>query len=703
MELKYEEPSQTETKLNSKSTSKYIYIEERPDIYQRKKNKNKDKYVEDIITPSGGTCCSSRVSTNSAFDIEGLIKPLEERNPKKMEVIVKEMVDQKINNRVLMDKFIRDQRKKHKEMFNNTDLLYYYKKYSLKNKTKYEKKYDFLLQRKTFRSQSGVMVITVFTSPYPEFEKDGKTIKQTFTCQFDCYYCPNEPGQPRSYLLDEPGVRRANANNFDPIKQFWDRANSYRALGHPVDKIELLILGGTWHSYPAEYRNKFITSIFYSANTYYEQTDKNIRQMKSLKEEQNINQSAQCRIIGITIETRPDMINKKHLIELRELGVTRVQLGVQSTDDRVLYRINRRCYNKDTIRAIKLLKDNCFKIDIHIMPDLPQPLKEGVDNKKEVFTIGDIDTSVDMKEVDKKMFKTICFDPDFQIDQIKIYPCETLPWTRLEQDFKTGAYKPYGQQKDRTEITPLHSIIMQFLTDVPEWVRINRIIRDIPDFYILGGNMDTNMRNVLDELCKKNGVFSRDIRNREVKKRDIDPKTAILKVRKYISSLGTEYFLSFETPDEKVLFGFLRLRLCDNSSGKDNHNSIIFPELLNCALIRELHVYGNVLKVGENKESKENGSQHMGFGKKLLEKAFEIATENNYSKIAVISGVGVMNYYRKFGFEQKVDEHFMLKDLTQQLQTYKLNTKWKKIRQNLMFLLFFFLLGVFIWQIMKKI
>lgn len=653
--------SNYEVKIH-KRDPQYQYIAQRPDIYQKEKKKHSQ--IDEILTESGGSCHMSRILKDNAVDIEGYVKPLKDYDTKKMDLILKEFLDQNITTKENLYKFMRYAMKKYSYTISPTQLLYHYRIYTGTNPdVKYDKKYEIILQSKSFRSQSGVMVITVFTSPYPEYiDKDGKLVKEQFSCKFDCYYCPNEPGQPRSYLLKEPGVHRANSNQFDPIYQFWDRANSYLAMGHPVDKIELLILGGTWHSYPTNYRNNYIRDNFYAANVYFDYVSKKTpRDKLSLEEELLINQTSKCRIIGVTIETRPDMITPKVIIELRKLGVTRVQLGVQSTDDRVLYRINRRCYNKHTIRAIRLLKDNCFKIDIHIMPDLPQPLKEGVSNTKEVFTIDDIDTSVDMQEVDKKMMKTICFDPDFQIDQIKLYPCETLPWTRLEQDFKNGAYQPYGHQKDRTEVTPLHHILLQFLRDVPEWVRINRIIRDIPDFYILGGNMDINMRNVLDDMCKEQKIFSRDIRNREVKKRNIDPSIAVLKIRKYIGSQGDEYFISFESPDEKVLFGFLRLRL-SKYSGKDyKTNKVIFPELVNCAMIRELHVYGNVLKVGEGDRDK--SSQHHGFGTRLLQQAFKISQRNNYHKIAVISGIGVMNYYRKFGFEQNISEHFMIKNI----------------------------------------
>jgi ELP3 family radical SAM enzyme/protein acetyltransferase len=640
----------------------YNYVADRTDIYKRKKNKNKEKEQIDFITASGGGCQLSRVFTNKDTDIENIVKPLNMGDGSILEKAVRDMLEEKINTEKEMKNFIRTMWKKYKIAFGNNQLLYKYRSMCSKDKIVYDARYELLLQAKKFRSQSGVMVITVFTSPYPEFidPVTGEVKKQAFSCEFDCYYCPAEPDQPRSYLLEEPGVKRANSNKFDPIMQFYDRANTYLGMGHPVDKIELLILGGTWDSYPEAYREQFIRDIFYAANTYYDKDRKtNPRAKLSIAEEHKINETCKCRIIGVTIETRPDRITPVALQKLRKLGVTRVQLGIQSTDDRVLYRINRGCKSIDAIRAIKLLKECCFKIDVHLMPDLPQPLLAHVSNKKEVFLKEDIDTDVDMKEVDRAMFDLFLKDPNWQIDQMKLYPCETLPWTRLEQDFKNGSYVPYGHQKDRKDWTPLHEILIWFQSQIQPWIRINRVIRDIPDFYILGGNLDVNMRNELDKEMEKRGLSCKCIRCREVKKKNIDPKSGVIKVRKYEASGGTEYFISMETPDEKTLFGFLRLRLSDEAGGFFRGGQLpTFPELVNCALIRELHVYGEVVKVGDDGKKV---SQHSGFGKKMIAEAFKIAQENNYKKIAVISGVGVMPYYRKFGFEQKLDEHFMIK------------------------------------------
>jgi ELP3 family radical SAM enzyme/protein acetyltransferase len=335
-------------------------------------------------------------------------------------------------------------------------------------------------------------------------------------------------------------------------------------------------------------------------------------------------------------------------------------MGVQHTDDRILYRINRRHNSNHAIKAIRMLKDTGFKVDIHLMPDLPKPLKHGVLNTKETFTPEDIDMDFDMIMADTEMFNTVIYSPEWQADQWKIYPCEVVPWTRIEIDYKNGAYQPYGDMKDMDnfkEQTPLFDLLVNILKDVKPWVRLNRIIRDIPNEYIIGGNMNVNMRQDLDTIMEKRGIFCMDIRNREVKKRSIDPSTAILKVREYDASDGVEYFISFETPDEKVLFGFLRLRMTNNAGYELSENEYIFPELANHMLIRELHVYGQVKKVSVMKSTNDifNTVQHCGFGTRLIMKAFDISRENGYEKIAVISGDGVKDYYRRFGFEDNGD------------------------------------------------
>ncbi|AYV78359.1 MAG: hypothetical protein Edafosvirus10_34 [Edafosvirus sp.] len=605
--------------------------------------------IEETRAEEKMSSCSTK---KRIVDIENIViqKPMDFINDKEiMDKILDEILLLKIDSKQKMETAIKNLRKKYHIGISNVMVLYSYRMLCRERNLKYDPKYEEYLQSKTFRSQSGVMVIAVFTSPYPN--------GQTFSCEYDCYYCPNEKDQPRSYLLKEPGVLRANKNGFDCVRQFWDRANAYIMMGHPVDKVELLVLGGTWSSYPESYQEEFIRDTFYAANTYYDINRlSNPRVRLSYREEMKINETSSCRIIGITLETRPDRITAKELQRFREFGVTRVQIGVQHIDDRILYRVNRGCKSIHTIRAIKLMKDNCFKIDIHLMPDLPKPLKPNISNKKEKFEMEDIDHTVDMVDLDEKMFNTILNNPEWQVDQWKIYPCTTVPWTRIEDEYKRKIYVPYGETVTKEKKNPLFELLLRVKCKVHPWIRLNRVIRDIPNNYILGGNSDTNMRQYLQNEMIQRGLKCSCIRCREVKKTKIDPAKAILKVRKYKASDADEYFISFET-DEKtpVLFGFLRLRL-SLTSGLNRFDKPVFPELVKCALIRELHVYGQVVPVSE---SGSGLSQHYGFGTKLVEHAFRISIEKGFNKIAVISGVGVKDYYRKFGFED--ENNFMTK------------------------------------------
>jgi ELP3 family radical SAM enzyme/protein acetyltransferase len=468
------------------------------------------------------------------------------------------------------------------------------------------------LVTKAPRSQSGVLVVTVFTSANPDGQK--------FSCKWNCYYCPNEPGQPRSYLLNEPGVRRANRLEFDAYRQFEDRVNALTAIGHPADKVELLVLGGTWESYPEGYRERFIRDLFYAANTIFDPHPR--RQPMDLLQEQISNENAACKIIGLTLETRPDTVNPDMLVKLRQYGCTRVQLGVQHTDEAILTAINRQAFREDTVRAIRLLKDSCFKVDIHLMPDLPGATPE----------------------IDKQMFMEVLESPDLQADQWKIYPCQTTPFTVIKEWYEQGKYQPYGLEN-------LIDVLLFVMRRVHPWIRLNRVIRDIPVEYVLAGVEVANLRQLLELRMEKEGRKCQDIRCREVKgDKDVSMKlrTAVLKQRQYAASDGEEIFLSFETPDEQTLFGFLRLRfpgpgaLCP------------FPELERAALVRELHVYGNLTTTaGEVRGQK---AQHSGVGTRLLQQAEAISSARGFSRIAVISGVGVRGFYRRRGYHL-VDAH----------------------------------------------
>ncbi len=338
------------------------------------------------------------------------------------------------------------------------------------------------------------------------------------------------------------------------------------------------------------------------------------------------NESAAVKIIGITLETRPDCITAEELRRFRYYGCTRVQLGIQHTDDEILKKINRGCTNEDAIRAMTLLRDCCYKTDIHLMPNLP-----GSNPKK-----------------DKEMFEYVLHSPDLQADQWKIYPCEITPWTVIKKWYDAGEYKPYSDDE-------LIELLMDVKAQVHPWIRLNRVIRDIPSQYILGGMDEPNLRQVICNRMIKRGTPCRCIRCREVKTDDEAIASAELVIRKYRANEGKEFFISFETPDRSKICGFARLRLSKTPGAG------IFPELEGAALVRELHVYGQLISTTD--KQKKSHAQHTGFGTQLMQKSEEIAREHGFSKIAVIAGVGVRNFYRKLGFELEGEGELMIKHL----------------------------------------
>ena len=500
------------------------------------------------------------------------------------------------------------------------------------------------------RGISGVSVITVFLSPYP----DG----QAFSCKWNCAYCPNEPGQPRSYLFGEPGVLRANQNGFDCVKQMLARIESYRVNGHPTDKFEVLILGGTIHSYPKEYLNTFMRDIYYAANICDGPTA--VRPALTLAEEKAQNTASEHRVIGVTVETRPDCITPAELRDFRRWGVTRVQIGVQHTDDDVLRAVNRGCSHKHTVAAMKLLKDNCFKVDIHIMPNLPgsTPAKD----------IAMMDVVLN----------------DLHPDQVKVYPCETTPFTKILEDYKKGSYVPYSNDE-------LTEVVLYWKTRVHPWIRNNRIVRDIPDSYIVDGVKTSSQRCEFKDIMKARGLVCNCIRCREAGRfPNANPVTGELVVRTYEAQGGTERFISWESKDRTVLFGFLRLRFVPDT----NTNTSVFPELTGAALIRELHVYGRTISA-DTATGTIPVAQHLGIGTRLLREAERISMDAGYRRIAVISGVGVQNYYARFGYASGGEGNgdFMIKSLERPQLPY-----WLVVFICAMCLLIFTTMYLFIYR-----
>lgn len=480
-----------------------------------------------------------------------------------------------------------------------------------------------LFKVRAVRTISGVAPITVLTKPFP--------------CPGKCVYCPTEPNMPKSYLSNEPAAMRAVMNKFDPFTQVQQRLKALIHNGHAPEKMEVLVLGGTWSSYPWKYQQWFVKRLFEAAN-YFEfhaagATVPKHRRSYNLAQAQRINEDAKYRIIGLTLETRPDWLTDKEVVRLRQLGCTRVQLGAQILDDEVLDLIKRGHHVKHLREATARLRDNCFKFDYHLMPNLP-----GATIEKDIATV-------------QQTFA----DDDFKPDQIKLYPTIVNEYAELYDWFKDGRYQPYEQEK-------LVDLLIALKQIIPYYCRINRLIRDIPATSIIAGNKVTNLRQILQDRMKAEGLTCKCIRCREAKNAVIASEvpaergnpvntTPQLFTETYQASGGTEYFISYESANRDTLYAFVRLRL----PGDTPH--VLFDELKGAAYIRELHTYGTLVGLSQSGDA----VQHKGLGRKLMEHAEALAREHGWQKMAVISGVGVREYYRKLGYE--LEGTYMVKGL----------------------------------------
>lgn len=524
------------------------------------------------------------------------------------------------------------------------------------------------LQIKPCKSWSGLVTITIFTAAHPEFTNSaGERVVQSFSCAYNCAFCPNEPGQPRSYLKGEPGVMRANKNSFDCVGQVRDRMKALYLTGHNPLKCDIIVSGGTWTSYPKEYREEFCRDMYFAINTFWDWfngCDKDRQRLAfALANEKRINETARSRVVGLTIETRPDTVNAEEIRLMRAYGVTRVQMGIQHTNDAILDKVNRRCSTDVTRAAIKLLKQNCYKISAHWMPNLPGSTAEMDDNmlnyellglKQPVthWTMGlpppikaaDGECRESRESRESRKSKQVSWSewklaaPDLSCDSWKIYPTAITPWTDIAKWYHEGTYVPYPERD-------LMNVLARTMALMYPWIRLERVIRDIPECYMYNediGADNTNMRQELDDVLKTDGVYCMDIRNREVKNRAWDGEFTYV-VRKFGASGGTEYFVSAESEDNKTLYGFVRLRLDNAMSEK------VFAELLGCALVREVHVYGDLTQVSASAHH----VQHRGIGRKLMAFAESIAVENGYKKAAVIAAEGNKEYYRKLGYGER--------------------------------------------------
>lgn len=517
------------------------------------------------------------------------------------------------------------------------------------------------LRMKPVRTSSGVTPVTVLTKPFP--------------CPGECIFCPNDVRMPKSYLSDEPGAQRAEQNSFDPYLQTMSRLTAYYNTGHPTDKVELIVLGGTWSFYPETYQIWFVKRMFDAlhdfgaginrseavsalllessqlhpqrntttvqiagtdlAQTYnqvvqtvYREEMRRSRELvdhvvnadqrspvdeyatwEELEAAHHFNETAPTRCVGLVIETRPDHISAEEVLRVRRLGCTKVQIGFQSLNDRVL-KLNRRGHTvAATRRAVKLLRQAGFKIHAHWMPNLyGSSPDEDVEDYAKLFA-----------------------DPDFRPDELKVYPCSLIESAELMQKYNDGTWQPYSYEQ------LLHVLVESFRL-TPEYCRLTRVIRDIPGTDIVDGNKRTNFRQIVEDELAKRGERSRDIRAREVRFTGVTPDDLHLDELWYSASSGEEVFLQYITAGREIA-GFLRLSLPAEAPLTD--------ELLGAAMIREVHVYGQSVEIGGTADGR---AQHAGLGTRLLERAAEIARARGYQRLAVISAVGTRDYYRKRGF-----------------------------------------------------
>ncbi len=453
-----------------------------------------------------------------------------------------------------------------------------------------------LLRRLTVnpvRTLSGVAPVTVLTKP--------------FGCPGRCIFCPDDVQMPKSYLSNEPGAMRALMLDFDPFRQVDERLRAMERIGHRVDKVELLILGGTWSAYPKDYQEWFVRRMFDALSG---------EESATLEEAHRRNEQAAHRNTGLVVETRPDHISVEEVRRLRWLGVTRVQLGVQSLDDRISALNKRGETSQDVRRAMRLLRGAGFKIAVHWMPNL----------------LGATPDS------DRADFRRWWDDPALRPDEMKIYPTGLLRGTELYEHCQRGEYHPYTE----AELTEL---LIDCKKLVPEYCRLNRVMRDIPAPEIAEGVITSNLRQVVQERLIRAGTPCRCIRCREVRREVVDPATLDWRTLDYETDHSREVFLSAVTPDDK-LAGFLRLSLPTAPAP--------IAEIDGQAVIRQVQVYGPALALDDESEGQ---AQHQGIGRRLIEMAARRARAAGFARLAVIAAVGTREYYRRLGFE--LGEHYM--------------------------------------------
>ena len=487
--------------------------------------------------------------------------------------------------------------------------------------------------RKPSKTLAGVTPIAVMS--YPKKCQHGT-----------CLYCPSL-NVPQSYTPKSPPVLRAERLKYNPCEQVKSRLKAFQLMNHPTQKIELIIMGGNFLEYPLEYQYEFVKECYdalndsknfndnndYSShkhlnhnkiNTSINITNKKLNLLKKeLEQAKKLNEKAKHSCVALCIETRPDSIDEKTIKRILEFGCTRVELGVQCLDDKIYKKINRGHKVKEVIEATKKLKESGFKVGYHLMLGLPlsNPSK------------------------DYNMFVKLFKNENFKPDQLKIYPCQVIKGAQLEKLYKKGLYKPYNQLQ-------IEKLLEKIMLIIPNYCRIMRIMREIPPDYLIAGIKRIDLRRDMDISLKKEKAKIDEIRFREIGFAVRDNlkinKTLKLKITNYKASKGNECFLEFINKDN-ILFGLLRLRINNKTKNKDK-----------TAIIREVHVYGQALLIGEKGKG---FGQHLGLGKQLIKKAEEIVKKENIKELKIISGIGAREYYKKLGYKLDKEKTYMEKRL----------------------------------------
>jgi len=574
-------------------------------------------------------------------------RPRKEFDPtphrRELVAIIDEIVDETDLDSRAIDRILRKYPRNGTGFFSRSEIIAGFRRFgSTRKRDIDEENFVEQLRLRPIRTLSGVTPVTVLTKPYP--------------CPGRCIFCPNDVRMPKSYLSDEPGAQRAEDNRFDPYLQTWNRLRAYRNMGHPVAKVELIVLGGTWSFHPESYQIWFVKRCFDALNDFGNGVDRRVEagaaparfrdlpsRLDGRKPEVSYNQlvggllrdahgsellhssesaswaeleaahlsneTASCRNVGLVVETRPDHISPEEVRRIRRLGGTKVQIGLQSLSDRVLEVNHRGCDVAASRRALRLLRGAGFKLHVHWMPNLlGSSAAEDADDFDRLFD-----------------------DPDFRPDELKLYPCSLIESAELMGNYERGEWRPYEHDE-------LVDLLAGCLERTPNYCRLTRVIRDFSSHDIVTGNQLTNLREIAEARLRDRGGACRDIRTREIRGAEFDAASLRLNDRVYRTSIGEEHFLEFATPDDRLV-AFLRLSLPDSV--------LPDPELQASALIREVHVYGGSLGLGRRKDGR---AQHRGLGGRLIDHAAELARAAGFEDLAVISAVGTRVYYRGLGF-----------------------------------------------------